>query len=129
MSVYKISKYSGFYIADLFIDGLFMPGVKINKDYKKKYLHILAYASTVAETYKKVGALLQNNYLGCRLALTTLWLAVIFVVEFNCTNQADNQGQLCRSIVYRVHTDRPDNVLFIIWLVIFNVGRQSVQQL
>lgn len=41
-------------VSDLFIDGLFVPGVKINPDYKNKYLHILAYATTVAETYKKV---------------------------------------------------------------------------
>ncbi|XP_067931897.1 negative elongation factor D-like [Watersipora subatra] len=40
-------------LLNLFIDGLFMPGVKINPDYKTKYLHILAYATTVAETYKK----------------------------------------------------------------------------
>lgn len=39
---------------DLFIDGLFIPGIKINPEYKNKYLHILAYATTVAESYKKV---------------------------------------------------------------------------
>lgn len=41
-------------ILDLFIDGLFRPGIKINPDYRTKYLHILAYSCTVAETYKKV---------------------------------------------------------------------------
>lgn len=39
---------------DLFLDVLFKPGVKINPEYRSKYLHILAYACTVAETYKKV---------------------------------------------------------------------------
>lgn len=34
---------------------LFKPGAKINQDHKHKYIHILAYAASVVETWKKVG--------------------------------------------------------------------------
>ncbi|XP_075032900.1 negative elongation factor C/D [Mixophyes fleayi] len=38
---------------DLFMQSLFKPGAKINQDHKHKYIHILAYASSVVETWKK----------------------------------------------------------------------------
>uniref|UniRef100_A0A674HZB7 Negative elongation factor complex member C/D n=1 Tax=Terrapene triunguis TaxID=2587831 RepID=A0A674HZB7_9SAUR len=39
---------------DLFMQSLFKPGAKINQDHKHKYIHILAYAASVVETWKKV---------------------------------------------------------------------------
>ncbi|XP_060021474.1 negative elongation factor D-like [Lagenorhynchus albirostris] len=38
---------------DLFMDSLFKPGARINPDHKHKYIHILAYAVSVVETWKK----------------------------------------------------------------------------
>ncbi|KAJ7332097.1 hypothetical protein JRQ81_014277 [Phrynocephalus forsythii] len=38
---------------DLFMLSLFKPGSKINQDHKHKYIHILAYAASVVETWKK----------------------------------------------------------------------------
>uniref|UniRef100_A0A668VKR3 Negative elongation factor complex member C/D n=1 Tax=Oreochromis aureus TaxID=47969 RepID=A0A668VKR3_OREAU len=38
---------------DLFMQSLFKPGSKINQDHKHKYIHILAYAASVVETWKK----------------------------------------------------------------------------
>ncbi|KAI7807515.1 negative elongation factor C/D [Triplophysa rosa] len=38
---------------DLFMLSLFKPGAKINQDHKHKYIHILAYAASVVETWKK----------------------------------------------------------------------------
>uniref|UniRef100_A0A673B0F9 Negative elongation factor complex member C/D n=1 Tax=Sphaeramia orbicularis TaxID=375764 RepID=A0A673B0F9_9TELE len=43
---------------DLFMQSLFKPGSKINQDHKHKYIHILAYAASVVETWKKV----QNTW-------------------------------------------------------------------
>ncbi|XP_033260249.1 negative elongation factor D-like [Orcinus orca] len=37
---------------DLFMDSLFKPGARINPDHKPKYIHILAYAVSVVETWK-----------------------------------------------------------------------------
>lgn len=39
---------------DLFMQSLFKPGARINQDHKHKYIHILAYAASVVETWKKV---------------------------------------------------------------------------
>lgn len=39
---------------DLFMQSLFKPGAKINQDHKHKYIHILAYAASVVEMWKKV---------------------------------------------------------------------------
>lgn len=36
------------------MQSLFKPGSKINQDHKYKYIHILAYAASVVETWKKV---------------------------------------------------------------------------
>ncbi|XP_056294204.1 negative elongation factor C/D isoform X1 [Pseudoliparis swirei] len=38
---------------DLFMQSLFKAGSKINQDHKHKYIHILAYAASVVETWKK----------------------------------------------------------------------------
>lgn len=38
---------------DLLVDALFKPGSKINPDHKSKYIHLLAYAASVHETFKK----------------------------------------------------------------------------
>ncbi|CAG9854117.1 unnamed protein product [Phyllotreta striolata] len=40
---------------ELLIDSLFKPGVKLNPDYKPKYIHLLAYASSVSEVQQKKG--------------------------------------------------------------------------
>lgn len=36
------------------MQSLFKAGSKINQDHKHKYIHILAYAASVVETWKKV---------------------------------------------------------------------------
>ncbi|KAJ7422437.1 Negative elongation factor D [Willisornis vidua] len=38
---------------DLFMQSLFKPGAKINQDHKHKFIHILAYAASVVEMWKK----------------------------------------------------------------------------
>ncbi|XP_007949711.1 negative elongation factor C/D, partial [Orycteropus afer afer] len=38
---------------DLFMQSLFKPGARINQDHKHKYIHILAYAASVVEAWKK----------------------------------------------------------------------------
>ena len=43
---------------DLFMQSLFKPGARINQDHKHKYIHILAYAASVVETWKKVPSVL-----------------------------------------------------------------------
>uniref|UniRef100_A0AAX7SRN0 Negative elongation factor complex member C/D n=1 Tax=Astatotilapia calliptera TaxID=8154 RepID=A0AAX7SRN0_ASTCA len=48
---------------DLFMQSLFKPGSKINQDHKHKYIHILAYAASVVETWKKV----QKTMMLCAL--------------------------------------------------------------
>nr|CAH7723536.1 unnamed protein product [Callosobruchus chinensis] len=40
---------------ELLIDSLFKPGVKLNPDYKPKYIHLLAYAASVSEVQQKKG--------------------------------------------------------------------------
>ncbi len=42
---------------------LFKPGAKINQDHKHKYIHILAYAASVVETWKKVRIKYTLNYI------------------------------------------------------------------
>lgn len=46
---------------DLFMQSLFKPGAKINQDHKHKYIHILAYAASVVEMWKKVMFTSVNN--------------------------------------------------------------------
>lgn len=41
------------------MQSLFKPGAKINQDHKHKYIHILAYAASVVETWKKVLSVLR----------------------------------------------------------------------
>lgn len=42
-------------IAELLVDALFKPGVKLNPDHKPKYIYLLAYAASVCETQAKKG--------------------------------------------------------------------------
>lgn len=42
------------------MQSLFKPGAKINQDHKHKYIHILAYAASVVETWKKVPSVLRT---------------------------------------------------------------------
>ena len=42
-----------FFLPELLLDSLFKPGVKLNPEHKSKYNHLLAYAASVAEVYKK----------------------------------------------------------------------------
>lgn len=46
---------------DLFMQSLFKPGAKINQDHKHKFIHILAYAASVVEMWKKVTLGSVNN--------------------------------------------------------------------
>lgn len=46
---------------DLFMQSLFKPGARINQDHKHKYIHILAYAASVVETWKKVLSALASR--------------------------------------------------------------------
>ena len=48
--------FSFWYISDLCIDALFKPSARINQEHKAKYVFLLASASCVVETYKKVTA-------------------------------------------------------------------------
>ena len=57
MGCYSITIMFFFISTDLFINSLFTPGAKINPDHKPKYVYIVAYASSVIETWKKVGTL------------------------------------------------------------------------
>lgn len=43
------------------MQSLFKPGAKINQDHKHKYIHILAYAASVVETWKKVQSVLRPH--------------------------------------------------------------------
>lgn len=59
---------------DLFMQSLFRPGARINQDHKHKYIHILAYAASVVETWKKVpSALWVSAPRGGRVAPSSLW--------------------------------------------------------
>lgn len=40
-------------LAELLVDSLFKPGVKLNPEHKSKYIYLLAYASSVCETTPK----------------------------------------------------------------------------
>lgn len=43
------------------MQSLFKPGAKINQDHKHKFIHILAYAASVVEMWKKVTLGSVNN--------------------------------------------------------------------
>lgn len=58
------------------MQSLFKPGAKINQDHKHKYIHILAYAASVVETWKKVLSALRTCGL---LGSGTVW-------GFGCKN-------------------------------------------
>lgn len=57
---------------DLFMQSLFKPGAKINQDHKHKYIHILAYAASVVEMWKKVMFGSVNNIIFTYSGLTVL---------------------------------------------------------
>lgn len=40
------------------MESLFKPGAKVNPEHKGKYIYLLAYASTVAEVWKRVSRLI-----------------------------------------------------------------------
>jgi len=42
-----------FFLAELLVDALFKPGVKINPEHKSKYIYLLAYAASICETTPK----------------------------------------------------------------------------
>ncbi|KAJ8962941.1 hypothetical protein NQ314_005658 [Rhamnusium bicolor] len=46
---------------ELLVDSLFKPGVKLNPDYKPKYIHLLAYAASVSEVQPKKGQKRVSN--------------------------------------------------------------------
>ena len=45
----------------MFESMLFKPGVKLNPEHKPKYVYLLAYASCVVETWRKVTVLAADN--------------------------------------------------------------------
>lgn len=70
------------------MQSLFKPGAKINQDHKHKYIHILAYAASVVEMWKKVMFTSMNNNIftysslpmlkkmyGCEVAQFNIFLA------------------------------------------------------
>jgi len=48
-------------VSEMFESMLFKPGVKLNPEHKPKYVYLLAYASCVVETWRKVMALAADN--------------------------------------------------------------------
>lgn len=54
------------------MQSLFKPGAKINQDHKHKYIHILAYAASVVEMWKKVMFGSVNNTIFTYSGLTVL---------------------------------------------------------
>ena len=54
-----------FVFADLLIETLFKPGSHVNPDHKHKYTHLLAYAVSVHETFKKVRGWRWNGQEEC----------------------------------------------------------------
>ena len=58
---------------DLFMQSLFKPGARINQDHKHKYIHILAYAASVVETWKKVPSVLRIDALLGGQVTSSLW--------------------------------------------------------
>lgn len=54
------------------MQSLFKPGAKINQDHKHKYIHILAYAASVVEMWKKVKFSPGHNLLFSPYGLTVL---------------------------------------------------------
>lgn len=54
------------------MQSLFKPGAKINQDHKHKYIHILAYAASVVEMWKKVKFSPGHNVFFSPCSLTVL---------------------------------------------------------
>lgn len=72
------------------MQSLFKPGSKINQDHKHKYIHILAYAASVVETWKKVQtagfplpALNEHLLMAARIvdALVDLRQGILYVIQ------------------------------------------------
>uniref|UniRef100_A0A8C5FQB8 Negative elongation factor complex member C/D n=1 Tax=Gadus morhua TaxID=8049 RepID=A0A8C5FQB8_GADMO len=67
---------------DLFMQSLFKPGSKINQDHKHKYIHILAYAASVVETWKKVRGTKEASLSGCLLRFPVVAMGVLKWVDW-----------------------------------------------
>jgi len=50
-----------FFFAELLVDALFKPSVKINPEHKSKYIYLLAYAASVCEIIQKKGSTRKIN--------------------------------------------------------------------
>uniref|UniRef100_A0A8C3M062 Negative elongation factor complex member C/D n=1 Tax=Chrysolophus pictus TaxID=9089 RepID=A0A8C3M062_CHRPC len=69
---------------DLFMQSLFKPGAKINQDHKHKYIHILAYAASVVEMWKKVKFSPGHNVFFSPHSLTVLNKRMVINLLFLC---------------------------------------------
>jgi len=56
-----IIKFCVFFLAELLVDALFKPGVKINPEHKSKYIYLLAYAASVCEIIPKKSNIRKIN--------------------------------------------------------------------
>lgn len=59
-------------VAELLVDALFKPGVKLNPDHKPKYIHLLAYAASVSESGAKKG--------NCMFPSTKHFMVLFFIL-------------------------------------------------
>lgn len=100
------------------MQSLFKPGAKINQDHKHKYIHILAYAASVVETWKKVLSVLRicgpsdrpgaslalvlGGELGCRNSQG--WLPSIGNV-FTTVHKIPKELRACRNWWHLLHWD------------------------
>uniref|UniRef100_A0A8C3UJG6 Negative elongation factor complex member C/D n=1 Tax=Catharus ustulatus TaxID=91951 RepID=A0A8C3UJG6_CATUS len=77
---------------DLFMQSLFKPGAKINQDHKHKYIHILAYAASVVEMWKKAddfGFLIKLPFIFSRCCAEVLSLCRFPVVAMGVLKWVD----------------------------------------
>lgn len=76
---------------DLFMQSLFKPGSKINQDHKHKYIHILAYAASVVETWKKVQ---KNNDAVCVANLNRIIMKMFILSQIQNKRVNINKDEL-----------------------------------
>lgn len=89
---------------DLFMQSLFKPGARINQDHKHKYIHILAYAASVVETWKKVVSMPRAHGLSGDMN----HLCLVLRVNFGCR---ESQAQLVSEMSFLVFLHKIAKVL------------------
>lgn len=73
------------------MQSLFKPGSKINQDHKHKYIHILAYAASVVETWKKVQ---KNNDAVCVANLNRIIMKMFILSQIQNKRVNINKDEL-----------------------------------